>query len=176
MELIDEVGVDVGEKVGHILEDAFGGRMKAAPLAGILAKAGRLGKKNLKGLFAYEAPGGKGKKEDPEVTALLKLSPVAGKVSQQEIIDRCILPMVNEAALCLEEGIVLKPSDVDLGMIFGTGFPPFRGGLLRFADSMGAIEIVRRLTALESAHGERFRPSAPLKKLAERGGHFHQAT
>ncbi len=81
-------------------------------------------------------------------------------------MDRLVLPMVNEAARCLEEGIASRPLDVDLGMVMGTGFPPFRGGLLRYADRRGVGAIVDRLEALAGSVGPRLAPSEALRKRA----------
>jgi len=81
--------------------------------------------------------------------------------------------MLREGILCLEEGIVRRPRDVDAGMIFGTGFPPFRGGLLRYADQLGARTCLEKLQALTEKHGSRFEPPAMLKKLAESDARFY---
>ncbi|MGH7602024.1 MAG: 3-hydroxyacyl-CoA dehydrogenase NAD-binding domain-containing protein, partial [bacterium] len=127
--LFDEVGLDVAAKVSHILENAFGARMAGEGMMDKIVETGRLGKKNGKGFYIYE---GKDKKIDPAIYGLIGK---AGKFegTAAEIQDRCVLPMINEAAMCLAEGIVRRPEDVDVGMIFGTGFPPFLGGLLRYA-------------------------------------------
>ncbi len=174
MELIDEVGVDVGEKVAHILNAGFGARMEPAPFNTKIVAAGRLGKKNGKGLYQYLDSSGKKKELNPEIYTILGVTPEKGKVSRQEIVDRCILPMINEASRCLDEKIVETAAEVDLGMIMGTGFPPFRGGLLRYADSVGAAEIVKKLTALHSRFGARYEPAPTLIRMAEKGETFHR--
>jgi 3-hydroxyacyl-CoA dehydrogenase/enoyl-CoA hydratase/3-hydroxybutyryl-CoA epimerase len=81
--------------------------------------------------------------------------------------------MINEAALCLAEGIVNSPGDVDLAMIMGTGFPPFRGGVLRYADAVGLQKIVARLEEFEASFGPRFKPSQPLKERAANEKRFY---
>jgi 3-hydroxyacyl-CoA dehydrogenase/enoyl-CoA hydratase/3-hydroxybutyryl-CoA epimerase len=172
MELIDEVGIDVGEKVSHILHEAFGARMLPAPINAKATSAGRLGKKNGKGLYLYEGPK-KTKQEDPKVYELLGITPTQGAVAEEEILERCILPMINEAARCLEEGIVPSASEVDLGMIMGTGFPPFRGGLLRYADSLGSRTIVDRLRKYEARFGARYEPSKAILARAENDQKFY---
>ncbi len=172
MELIDEVGLDVGEKVSHILHESYGPRMQPCMMNGGVAKAGRLGKKAGKGFYLYEN-GGKSKRLDPEVYSLLGVQPVRGRVTAEEMVDRCILPMINEASRALAEDVVAGPGEVDLGMIMGTGFPPFRGGLLRYADSLGASKIVERLRDLASRVSSRFEPSPELVAMAERGGSFY---
>jgi len=178
MELIDEVGVDVGEKVLHILHHAFGDRMMPSPLTPKVVAAGRLGKKNGKGMYCYS---GKSKELDPKIYEILGVSSqpekiASGKVAQvatEEIVERCILPMINEAARCLDEGVVSSPAEVDLGMIMGTGFPPFRGGLLRYADTLGARIAVDRLRKYQERFGARFEPSQALLKRAEYDQKFY---
>jgi 3-hydroxyacyl-CoA dehydrogenase/enoyl-CoA hydratase/3-hydroxybutyryl-CoA epimerase len=172
LELIDEVGIDTGEKVAHILHDAFGERMLPAPFNDKATKSGRLGKKNGKGFYIYD-PKTRQKSLDPKIYEILGVTPKSGAVSDEEIVERCILPMINEAARCLEEGIVATASEVDLGMIMGTGFPPFRGGLLRYADSLGARAIVEKLKKYQPRLGARFEPSPALVKMAEHGTSFY---
>ena len=89
--------------------------------------------------------------------------------------DRTILAMVNEAARVLEDEIVPSAADVDLGMVMGTGFPPFRGGLLKYADDRGLAEILRTLTAFADSAGKRYEPGALLARLVEAGETFHGA-
>jgi len=84
-----------------------------------------------------------------------------------------LLTMVNEAARVLEDGIVASAAEVDLGMITGTGFPPFRGGLLRWADTLGTRHVLVRLLALESAHGARFTPAPLIRERAAGGAGFY---
>ena len=172
MELIDEVGIDVGEKVSHILHDAYGSRMEPCPMNGSVAVTGRLGKKTGKGFYVYENAG-KSKRLDPEVYSILGVKPQRGKFSSQEMVDRCILPMINEASRALAEGVVATPGEVDLGMIMGTGFPPFRGGLLRYADTLGARHVVERLQFHSKTLGARFEPSPRLLEMAEHNRTFY---
>jgi len=174
MELIDEVGVDVGEKVAHILHDAFGAGMLPAPLNSKVVASGRLGKKNGKGIYSYEGPK-KTKVLDPKVYEIIGVTPSKDAVSDEEILERCILPMINEASRCLDEGVVVSASEVDLGMIMGTGFPPFRGGLLRYADTLGARTIVDRLKKYEARFGARYEPAPALLSRAEHGQKFYPA-
>jgi 3-hydroxyacyl-CoA dehydrogenase/enoyl-CoA hydratase/3-hydroxybutyryl-CoA epimerase len=86
-----------------------------------------------------------------------------------------IFAMVNEAAMILDEKIVASAAELDLAMIMGTGFPPFRGGLLRYADKLGVPYIVARLDDLAQKHGKRFLATAPLRRLAEGDGKFYEA-
>ncbi|MBL7715841.1 MAG: enoyl-CoA hydratase/isomerase family protein [Bdellovibrionales bacterium] len=172
MELIDEVGVDVGEKVAHILNEAFGERVKPAPFNSKIVSAGRLGKKNGKGLYLWDATGRK-KTLEPEIYNILGVTPKSGAVSKEEIIERCVLPMINEAARCLEEKVVETAGEVDLGMIMGTGFPPFRGGLLRYADTLGVKHVVERLRHYETRFGARYAPSPALLEREKSGANFY---
>jgi 3-hydroxyacyl-CoA dehydrogenase/enoyl-CoA hydratase/3-hydroxybutyryl-CoA epimerase len=167
--LFDEVGLDVAAKVSHILEHAFGKRMAGDGMLDKIVESGRLGKKNGKGFYLYE---GKNKKVDPAIYALV---PKTGKFENNtaEIQDRCVLQMINEAAMCLAEGVVRRPADVDVGMIFGTGFPPFRGGLLRYADAHGIDNIVGKLETLAGKYGERFKPAERLTEMKREGKKFY---
>jgi 3-hydroxyacyl-CoA dehydrogenase/enoyl-CoA hydratase/3-hydroxybutyryl-CoA epimerase len=170
MALTDEVGIDVANKVAHILHEAFADRLPVPAWLDRLVESGRLGTKNGKGLYRYE---GKERKEpDSAVYALLGLQPRVSHPDPGVIADRMVLPMVNEAARCLEEGVVRSAGDVDLSLIFGTGFPPFRGGLCRWADQEGLPRIVDTLERLESLVGDRFRPSKALRATAEAGGFY----
>ncbi len=167
--LVDEIGVDVAAKVSHILETAFGKRMSTVDASGAnaldkIVASGRLGKKNGKGFYVYE---GKEKKVDTTIPEIVGASrrPAPTAISLEEIQDRCVLMMINEAAMILAEGIVRRPQDVDAGMIFGTGFPPFRGGLLRYADSIGVDKVVEKMETFAAKHGERFKPAALLAEM-----------
>ncbi|MCB9507927.1 MAG: fatty acid oxidation complex subunit alpha FadJ [Myxococcales bacterium] len=175
MALLDEVGIDVAAKVGPILVDAFGVRMEAPGATDQLIRDGRLGKKAGRGLYRYG--GGASKKErqvDTEVYALLGIDPT-NQADPEVIAERCALLMVNEAALCLQEGILRSPADGDLGAIFGLGFPPFRGGPFRFVDQVSAHRVVERLREYEQSLGVRFAPAPALIELAESGQTYHTA-
>ena len=171
MALLDEVGIDVAAKVAVILRERFAGRIQQSRVVEVLYSDHRLGKKGGKGLYFYE----NGKRKSPDA-AVYKLLGVAAPhpVNANEAVDRMVLAMINEAALILDEKIVASAAEVDLAMIMGTGFPPFRGGLMRYADARGLPNIVARLDELASRFGPRFKPTAPLRRLAERGGKFTQ--
>jgi len=172
MALLDEVGIDVASKVAKILGDAFGARLQASTVVDKLYEDGRHGKKNGKGLYLYEDAKRKG--PDSSVYKVLGIrSP--HPADAKSVVERMVLAMVNEASLILDEKIVATPGELDLAMIMGTGFPPFRGGLLRYADALGLPYILARLDELSSSVGPRFVPNAPLKKLAEQDGKFYQA-
>jgi 3-hydroxyacyl-CoA dehydrogenase/enoyl-CoA hydratase/3-hydroxybutyryl-CoA epimerase len=172
IELIDEVGLDVAEKVGHILHEGFGERMCPPKTFEKLLEKKRLGKKSGAGFYLYQGGERKEKSFDRGIYDLLGIVPVSSRIGKQEMVERCIFGMVNEAARCLQEGIVSSPEDVDLGMIMGTGFPPFRGGLLRYADSLGLSGIVKSLEEFEKRLGMRFSPSKALRDFAQKGK-FH---
>jgi 3-hydroxyacyl-CoA dehydrogenase / enoyl-CoA hydratase / 3-hydroxybutyryl-CoA epimerase len=165
VELVDQVGIDVGYKVAHVLEEAFGQRMKVAPILVEAKEKGLLGKKSGKGFYVYT---GKVKTANPELS-----TGGPSKASRQDALKRMLYVMINEAARCLEEKVVDSAATVDIGMMLGTGFPPFRGGLLRHADAIGAKAIVQDLERFQKAGGARFEPSAFLKGLAASGGPFH---
>ena len=134
-------------------------------------EAGRKGRKNKKGFFAYDS---KGKKKGVDTTAYDFFK---GKGNQflpkKEIQDRAVYLMLNEAVLCLEEGIIANPTDGDLGAVFGIGFLPFTGGPFRALDTWGISPIVERLELFRSTYGERFTPAKTLVKMAKDGNTFH---
>jgi 3-hydroxyacyl-CoA dehydrogenase/enoyl-CoA hydratase/3-hydroxybutyryl-CoA epimerase len=167
--LLDEVGIDVAAKVSHILTDAFGSRMAGDGSLDKIVESGRLGKKNGKGFYIYE---GKNKKVDPAIYGFVGKTGKFGQTAA-DVQDRCVLLMINEAVRCLAEGIVRRPEDVDVGMIFGTGFPPFRGGLLRYADARGIDNIVSKLETLAGKYGERFKPAERLMEMKQAGRKFY---
>jgi 3-hydroxyacyl-CoA dehydrogenase/enoyl-CoA hydratase/3-hydroxybutyryl-CoA epimerase len=174
LRLADEVGLDVSAKVGHILHEAFGERLPFPPWLDRLSTSGRLGVKNGKGIYRYE-----GRKEagvDPAVYAELGVRSERRAADLVALAERMVLPMVNEAARCLDERIVDGPGPLDLALIFGTGFPPFRGGLCRWADATGLDSLVTALERLAVQAGARFTPSEPLRALAARGGFYASAT
>jgi 3-hydroxyacyl-CoA dehydrogenase/enoyl-CoA hydratase/3-hydroxybutyryl-CoA epimerase len=171
MALLDEVGIDVAAKVAKILGAAFGDRMEPSHVVDTLYADGRFGKKNGKGLYLYEA--GKRKDPDPSVYKLLNIKSMH-PADAQAVVERMIFAMVNEAAMILDEKIVASAAELDLAMIMGTGFPPFRGGLLRYADKLGLPYILARLDDLAQKHGKRFLATAALRKLAERDGKFYR--
>ena len=167
--LSDEVGIDVGAKIAVILEEAFGDRMKAPADFTALVDDGRKGRKNGRGFYRYE--GGKRRGVDETVYDVLGVSPT-GKIGREEIQDRLVLQMINEAARCLEDGILRSARDGDVGAIMGLGFPPFRGGPFFYVDRAGAKDIVGRMDRLADAYGSRFEPAAILRDQAAAGGKF----
>jgi 3-hydroxyacyl-CoA dehydrogenase/enoyl-CoA hydratase/3-hydroxybutyryl-CoA epimerase len=181
--LMDEVGLDVGGKVGAVMAEAFGARM--APGEGVrrVVESGRPGRKGRSGFYLYDAKGKKGG-VDPTVYELIhagdrravpqSMGPVIG-IERDEIVSRCVLAMVNEAARCLQDGILRSPRDGDIGAVFGIGFPPFRGGPFRYIDAVGAEEIVRQLEAFDGRFPERFTPTDILVDMARGHKRFYPA-
>lgn len=152
--LIDEIGIDVGMKVGKILHDGLGPRLKPNDLTSRLYEAKLLGKKGGKGFYLYDEKG-KVTGKNPEVQKMLSGKKV--KMDEMIIQMRLFLPMVNEAAYIFADRIVDKASTVDIGMIYGTGFPPFKGGLLRWADQEGLETLATRIRGFaKEVSAERF--------------------
>ncbi|MDO8602925.1 MAG: 3-hydroxyacyl-CoA dehydrogenase NAD-binding domain-containing protein [Candidatus Omnitrophota bacterium] len=169
--LMDEVGLDVGYKVALILENNFGEKMKVAGIMKKVYEKKWFGKKSGIGFYLHK---GKNRVVNKEVYGLLSGVSASG-VSEEEIMERMVYRMINEAALCLQEKVCSEPSDVDIGMIMGTGFPAFRAGLLRYADSVGCDKIADTMQRFrEKYKSERFLPCSYLLDLAKRNGRFYR--
>jgi 3-hydroxyacyl-CoA dehydrogenase/enoyl-CoA hydratase/3-hydroxybutyryl-CoA epimerase len=174
MALLDEVGLDVAAKVGVVLERAFPDRMRPHPLLQRLASDGRLGKKGGRGFYRYD--GGERKDPDKGLRAALGLADRASAAEapvydDEDLVARCLYPMVNEAARALEERIVASPEEGDLALVMGIGWPPFRGGLLRWADEIGPARVVERLDEWAAGIDPRFAPAEALR--ARRAAGFY---
>jgi 3-hydroxyacyl-CoA dehydrogenase/enoyl-CoA hydratase/3-hydroxybutyryl-CoA epimerase/enoyl-CoA isomerase len=163
--LSDVVGLDTAHHAGEVMSQGFSDRMgMPSPAPGdLLYKAGYYGQKNGKGYYQYQqdAKGRPKKVFDPAVMTLLKPAIKGGgeNMSGEEIVERMMIPMVNEASRCLMAGIVGSPTELDMALIMGIGFPPFRGGLLRYADRVGVGELVQR--------GENYTKVSPLYRPTE---------
>lgn len=142
--LMDEIGLDVCVKVGKIMHEGLGERSKPSALSTKLYEAKLLGKKSNKGFYLYDEKG-KVLGKNPEMNKILP----SKKVHKDEMVlqMRMFLPMVNEAAYILADKICAKADTVDIGMIYGTGFPPFKGGLLKWADQEGLERIADKLSS-----------------------------
>jgi 3-hydroxyacyl-CoA dehydrogenase/enoyl-CoA hydratase/3-hydroxybutyryl-CoA epimerase len=171
--LLDEVGIDVGAKVSKILHHAFGERLAPPASMGRVLEDGRQGRKNAKGFFKYED--GKKTGVDETVYGLLPGGPARRAIDEREVQERLVFQFLNEAVLCLQDGILRSPRDGDVGAIFGLGFPPFLGGPFRYLDRLGARFAMEVLEKLRERHGERFRPAPLLVEMARDGRSFHQA-
>jgi 3-hydroxyacyl-CoA dehydrogenase/enoyl-CoA hydratase/carnithine racemase len=178
IELYDMIGLDTAFYAGLVLSAAYGDRIEASPLIPALVKSGRLGRKTGSGFYRYSGADQKARivGVDPEGRdALARYALPPRDSSDRTIADRLLLPMLLEALRTLDEGIVRDGRDVDLAVIHALGFPPFRGGLLAWADSLGAAEVVRRLEPLADL-GPRMLPTPGLVDLARRGGRFTDST
>lgn len=170
--LADEVGLDVGYKVIQSFEKAYGERMRPAKIYSLMVEHQFYGRKNGKGFYIYK---GKSQELNPEAEKLIKsVSKDSNKpIREEDINPRFIYSMVNEAARCLEEKIIGRPDFLDLSLIMGIGFPPFRGGLLRYADSVGIDKIEAGLLRFEKEYGERFKPCALIVEKAKKNEPFY---
>ncbi len=164
--LADEVGIDVGAKIGPIMERAFGSRMAPSDGFARLVADGRKGRKNGRGFYRYEDGARQG--VDPTVYDLLGVTPGL-PASTEEVQERLYLHLLNEAARCLEDGILRSARDGDIGAVLGLGYPPFRGGPFATIDRLGAAEVVARLSSLADRHGHRYAPTGLLRAAAESG-------
>ncbi|HAS8377708.1 TPA: fatty acid oxidation complex subunit alpha FadJ [Vibrio vulnificus] len=167
--LLDEVGVDIGAKIMPILVAELGARFKGPDVFDVLLNDGRKGRKSGKGFYTYK---GKKKEVDKSVYKLLKLTPES-KLSDKDIALRCVLPMLNEAVRCLDDGIIRSPRDGDIGAIFGIGFPPFLGGPFRYMDQFGLKELVEKMNQFAEKYGDRFAPCDGLLTRAGEGRRFY---
>lgn len=172
--LIDEVGIDVGAHVSQELGRAFAER--GGEPSDVLAKmyeAGYHGRKNRKGFYAYPPPGKKRRKQVNADVYTFFGGGARRDFAVEDIRDRMALMMVNEAMHCLQDGILERPRDGDVGAVLGLGFPPFLGGPFRYVDRRGAAEVVDRLRMLADAHGKRFTPAKTLEELARGAKRFY---
>lgn len=170
--LIDEVGLDIAGKSGAIMAEAFGGRMTPSRALQQVLGAGRLGRKGKSGFYLYDEKGKRGDVDE----SVYQIYPGGTKrvsVAKDEIQRRLSLAMVNEAARCLEEGIIRSARDGDIGAVFGIGFPPFRGGPFRHIDSVGVGEVVKQLETLDAKYSGRFTPAKLLVAMAREGKTFY---
>ncbi|HSR40578.1 MAG TPA: 3-hydroxyacyl-CoA dehydrogenase NAD-binding domain-containing protein, partial [Longimicrobiales bacterium] len=175
LRLVDEVGIDVARHAGRTLHEALGDRLEPSPPLVAVGNTDRLGRKGGRGFYRYEDGDAKG--VDPEIYDVLgdAVPPKRISIDRREIRGRLVLAMMNEAARVLEEGIVASAADVDLAMIMGTGFPPFRGGLLRFADELHPRTVLNRTEEYRTELGARFEPAPALRRLAEADREFYEA-
>lgn len=172
LSLLDLIGLDTALAISNVMAGGYPDRMESSPLLSEMVGAGRLGRKTGAGFRTY-GPEGTRKAPDPFVASTLERYRIAPRTPDKgDIADRLFLPMLVESTRVLEEGIVREPSDVDLGVILGFGFPAARGGILRWCDSAGADAILKRLESLEDL-GPVFRPSDLLRGMARRGEAFY---
>ncbi len=172
--LLDEIGLDTALDCGWVFAGAYPDTLPTSPLLVAMVKAGRLGRKTGAGFFAYDdrSPDAK-PNPDPAVDAIIaRWADEVQPHNQETIASRLFLPMLLEATRVVQEKTVADPRLVDLGVIFGLGFPQSRGGLLYWGDCVGASEIVTMLRPLEHL-GNRMRPTPLLLEAAEKGQRFY---
>ena len=172
IQLYDVVGLDVAAYAGKTMVAAFPDRVLQSPLVEDLVEAGRLGQKAEHGFYSYRNKKRRAESDATLIPFIDKHKKQERKLSAEEIQDRLLLPMLLEATRVLDEQIVENPRDVDLGLILGIGFPPFRGGLLFWADTLGIAEILKKLEGYRQL-GSRYEPTPRLMQLAEAGNTFY---
>ena len=175
--LIDVVGIDTSVHADKVLAEAYPDRMRHEGQSAIEAMlgAGRLGQKNGKGFYAWkpEKKGPPSKQSDPEAKALVgALAKGKAEVPDEEIVTRMMLPMLLESSRVLEEGIVATPVEVDMALLYGLGFPPFRGGIFRWADATSASALLKAAEKHRTL-GPLYAPTRQLTTLAGSGQGFH---
>jgi 3-hydroxyacyl-CoA dehydrogenase/enoyl-CoA hydratase/3-hydroxybutyryl-CoA epimerase len=188
LRLIDEIGVDITIDIGNTLENAYGPRDHVSTVLLWLRDQQMLGRKTGAGFYKYEGKSQtpndslvkwrRGLHGDPEGAQGPNIPPDRHRdprlrLNEEELTHRLIFLMVNEAARCVEEGVVASPQDADYGMILGTGFAPFRGGPLRFAEHFGLKRVVEELERLSRTE-EKFTPCEILKKHVRDGTKFYE--
>ncbi len=172
--LLDEVGIDIAAKSGPIMSAAFGERMAPSASLQRVIESGRTGRKARKGFYRYDESG----KRDGVDEAIYALAPAAvpRRTFELELMQRrAVLPLLNEAVRCLEDGIIRSPRDGDIGAVFGIGFPPFLGGPFRYLDTLGAATVVQQLDVLNAHFPGRFDAAPLLRSMAASGARFHPA-
>ncbi len=175
--LIDVVGIDTAFHAATVMNEGFPDRMKGPEESAVevLFNQKRLGQKTDKGFYLYtlDKKGKQKKTNDPDVDDLLKpLVRSTKEVSDEEIIDRLMMPMVLECSRCLEDKIVQTPQEVDMGLIYGLGFPPFRGGAFRYVDSIGVAAFVEK-TKHYSTYGKLYEPTEQLREMAQNNQSYY---
>jgi 3-hydroxyacyl-CoA dehydrogenase/enoyl-CoA hydratase/3-hydroxybutyryl-CoA epimerase/3-hydroxyacyl-CoA dehydrogenase/enoyl-CoA hydratase/3-hydroxybutyryl-CoA epimerase/enoyl-CoA isomerase len=169
--LSDVVGLDTALYAGRVVNTAFADRSKSTRLLGELVNAGRLGQKSGAGFYSY-AKGSRGVDDPAFDTILASCRSGQRDFGADELTDRLFLPMLTEASRVLAEGIVREPGDVDMGLILGIGFPPQRGGILRWTDTLGWSKVFEKMKRFESL-GKRFEATEQMKQLAAAGKKFY---
>lgn len=177
--LMDVVGIDTAHHANSVMAKEFPDRMNLGIRTSLdlMYEEKRYGQKNGVGFYKYvpDKKGAPKKEPDSSVYDLLKKvqsGPVNTNISDEEIIDRIMLPMIIECSRCLEDKIVASPVEVDMGLVYGLGFPPFRGGALRYTDRVGLKEICQKAERYQSL-GKLYEPTRQMKDLANQGKTFY---
>ncbi len=178
--LLDVVGIDTAYHASAVMAKGFPDRMAAKERTAldVMFEAGRFGQKSGSGFYTYakDKKGVPRKSEDPAVKGLLE--PLArtdnsASISDPDIVDRMMLPLLIECSRCLEDGIVATPVEVDIALVYGLGFPPFRGGPFRYADAVGLKALCDKAAKFASL-GKLYEPTAKMLKLSEAGAGYHE--
>ncbi|MBW2513696.1 MAG: 3-hydroxyacyl-CoA dehydrogenase, partial [Deltaproteobacteria bacterium] len=173
--LSDLTGIDINYHVNKTFEKRLGERYKVHPLTELIYKTGCYGRKTGSGYMDYS---GDKPVPNPKIVEVVQ-SYLADKgvtpktMPEQEIVDLMLANAINEAAYMIQEGICDRPQDMDLAMIYGTGFPPYRGGILRYADAWGLANVLKKLDELETRYGVHFKPAALIQEMVETGKTFY---
>ncbi|MEK7445468.1 MAG: 3-hydroxyacyl-CoA dehydrogenase NAD-binding domain-containing protein [candidate division NC10 bacterium] len=172
----DLSGLDVGWLIRKGKAATRPKHLRYSPIGDRICEMGRLGQKTGAGWYRYEK-GSRAPVPDPEIEALIvKTSQEQGierrQISDEEILKRCMYPLINEGAKILEEGIALRSSDIDVIYIYGYGFPVYRGGPMFYADTVGLDRVYEDICAFHKAHGEFWQPAPLLERLAREGKRF----
>ena len=171
--LLDQVGLDIAAHVTDTSRKIVAGRpgFEICEAVVQMFEAGRLGRKNKSGFYKYND---KGRRQGIDPTAYQFFQGDGKKtLPMEEIQNRGLMLMLNEAVRCLEEGSIPNPNDGDLGAVFGIGFPPFTGGPFRAIDAWGIDTVVETMRGLQDKYGPRFEPAATLVRMAEKGEGFY---
>nr|BFE90054.1 hypothetical protein GCM10020185_05900 [Pseudomonas brassicacearum subsp. brassicacearum] len=174
--LMDVVGIDTGHHGRDVMAEGFPDRMKddRRSAVDVLYEAKRLGQKNGKGFYAYETDKRGKQKKVADSSVLEVLKPIVyeqREVTDEDIINWMMIPLCLETVRCLEDGIVETAAEADMGLVYGIGFPPFRGGALRYIDSIGVAEFVA-LADQYADLGALYHPTAKLREMAKNGQSF----
>jgi 3-hydroxyacyl-CoA dehydrogenase/enoyl-CoA hydratase/3-hydroxybutyryl-CoA epimerase len=169
LRLIDEIGVDITVDIANTLEKAFGLRDRAPKILREMRSAKLLGRKSGAGFYKYE---GKQQLPNESIEQWRRAVAPATVDDRDDLANRLMFLMVNESARCLEEKVVASPEDADYGMILGTGFPPWRGGPLRFAQNLGIKRLVAEMERLARTN-EKYVPCGLLQEHAQKGTKFY---
>ncbi len=171
----DLTGLDINYHVAKYFERSFGERWRMSPISELIYQTGCYGRKTGAGWYDYrgEKPVPNPKVEEVIKSYLKEKGIKPKRVSYKEVMDRMLARAINEAAYIIEDGICDRPQDMDLAVVYGLGFPPYRGGILRYADTWGIRQVYEHLLRLEQEHGLRFKPSSLLREMAESGRTFY---
>ncbi|GAB2724088.1 fatty acid oxidation complex subunit alpha FadB [Halomonas garicola] len=178
--LLDVVGMDTAVHANEVMAEGFPERMArdSKTAIDVMYDNDRLGQKNAKGFYAYEEDKkGKPKKvsDDTAYTLLEEVTRGQAELVDDDIVARMMVPLCLETVRCLEDGIVATPAEADMALIYGIGFPPFRGGALRYIDAMGAAEFVKLADSLAGELGPLYAPTDKLRQMADNNARFYDA-